>query len=65
MRTEEGEEQLSYRFLGDSCRVRSRADRWKKKFSMRGDAHHHLGEPTLQCYVRVLQATRSLFCSIW
>ena len=64
MRTDDGEEQLSYRFLGDSCRVRSRADRWKKKeFLMRGDAHQHLGESTLESYL--LQATRSLFCSIW
>ena len=31
MRADEGEEQLSYRFLGDSCRVRSRADRWKER----------------------------------
>ena len=39
MRIGEGEEQLSYRFLGGSWRVRPRADRWRKKFSMRGDAH--------------------------
>ena len=35
----------------------------EEKISMRGDAHHHLGELTLQSYV--VQATRSLFCSIW
>ena len=58
MGADDGEEQLSYRFLAGSSRVTSRADRWKKKRLMRGDAHLHLGEPTWQSYV--VQATRSL-----
>ena len=33
MRTDDGEEQVSYRFLAASSTVRLRADGWRKTFS--------------------------------
>ena len=63
MRTDEGEGQLSYRFLARSSRVMSKADRWSKSFSCVVTHIITSEKPMLHCYV--VQATLSLFRNIW